>query len=357
VITYTISGGSPLGAVAPGWYQTAATVQVTATDALAGVAGIEAALDGGGWQPYTGPLTIASGGQHTLQFQADDQAGNRHLLSSTAFGIDTLPPRSTVWLDGGRAANGWYVTPVTVTLTTTDTGAGVATLQWRLNGGLWQSYTSPFVVTTERVNLLEYAALDKAANQEAQKFTVFSLDLQNPTSQAVVVQGRSGSNGWYVSPVTLVLDGQDLESGLSHVEYQLDQQPWQTAPGPIELDTEGVHHVAYRALDASGRVDATHTLTVSIDVTPPQIQTTLPHEIIYANISLMGLYTVTDAVSQIMTMTMHLNGEPYPAAQPLRLGENSVAISAINGAGLLAQHTYQIFVRGGQVYLPLINNK
>lgn len=178
VITYTFSGQSS----APGWYQTGVTLQVTATDALAGIAAVEANLDGGGWQPYTTPLTITSGGQHTLQFQADDQAGNRRQLNTPTFGIDTFPPVSTVWLDGGRAANGWYVTPVTVTLTTTDTGVGVATLQWRLNGGLWQSYTRPFVVTSERVNLLEYAALDKAGNQETQKFTVFSLDLQNPTS-------------------------------------------------------------------------------------------------------------------------------------------------------------------------------
>ncbi len=352
-ITYTISGQM----VAPGWYQTAATVSVTATDALAEVAGVAANLDGGGWQPYTGPLTITSGGQHTLQFQAHDHAGNRRLLTSPPFGIDTMPLLSTVWLDGGRAANGWYVTPVTVTLTTTDTGAGVAALQWRLNGGLWQSYAGPFVVTSERVNLLEYAALDKAGNQEAQKFTVFSLDLQNPATQAVVVQGRSGSQGWYVSPVTLLLSGQDQGSGLSHVEYQLDQQPWQTAAGPIALNSEGVHQVAYRARDASGRVDATHTLTVMIDWTPPQIQTTLPRAVPYGDIALSGLYTVTDTVSQIVTLTVRLNDEPYLPAQPLRLGENSVAISAINGAGLQARQIQPIFVRGAQVYLPLINNQ
>jgi len=144
---------------------------------------------------------------------------------------------------------------------------------------------------------------------------------------------------------------------LSHVEYQLDQQPWQTAPGPIALDTEGVHQVAYRARDASGRVDATHTVTVLIDLTLPQIQTTLPREVSYADLSLNGLFTVTDGVSQIVTMTVHLNDEPYRSAQPLRLGENSVAISAINGAGLQARQVQPIFVRGAQVYLPLINNK
>ena len=171
------------------------------------------------------------------------------------------------------------------------------------------------------------------------------------------MQGRSGSNGWYVAPVALTLNGQDLESGLSHVEYQLDQPPWQTASGPIALDAEGIYHLAYRARDASGRVEATHTLTVSIDLTPPQLETTLPREVSDSDFSLSGLYTVTESVSPIVTMTVQLNGEPYLPTQPLLLGENFVEISAVNGAGLLARLVQPIFVRGATVYLPLISTK
>jgi hypothetical protein len=355
VLTYTITSGGPLGAIAPSWYQTAATLTVTATDALAGVAQIEDNLDNGGWQPYAAPLTVTSGGQHTVQLRARDLAGNFSLISMVHFGIDTLPPVSTAWLDSGRGPNGWYVTPVTVTLTTTDTGAGVANLRWRLNGGLWQSYAGPFLVTTERVNLLEYYAVDKAGNQEPQKFSVFSLDLQNPASQAVVLHGLSGNSGWYIAPVSLTLNGQDQESGLSSVEYQLDQRTWQTATHPIEFYTEGIYHVTYRALDASGRLEATHTVTVSLDFTPPVIQTHLPVSITYGTLSLTGLYTVRDAVSQVLTTTVLLNGQPYQPGQPLHLGENVVEIIAVNGAGLQARHAQQILVLGGKLYLPVIS--
>jgi hypothetical protein len=93
--------------VAPGWYQTAATLVVTATDALAGVAQVETALDGGGWQPYTAPLTVGRGGSHTVQGRAWDQAGNVNTLRPLAFGIDTVAPHTTVWLAGGQAPNGW----------------------------------------------------------------------------------------------------------------------------------------------------------------------------------------------------------------------------------------------------------
>ena len=50
---------------------------------------------------------------------------------------------------------------------------------------------------------LEYYAVDKATNQEAKQFSVFSLDLKNPASQAVVLHGLNGSNGWYEQYVTV----------------------------------------------------------------------------------------------------------------------------------------------------------
>ena len=207
------------------------------------------------------------------------------------------------------------------------------------------------------MNLLEYYTVDKAGNQEAQKFSVFSLDLKNPASQAVIVHGLSGNNGWYISPVSLTLNGQDQESGLSGVAYQLDQQTWQTATTPVELYAEGLHRVTYHALDASGRLEVTHTLTVAIDLTPPQILTQLPAELTYGNLALTGLYTVTDAVSQVLTTSILLNGQPYPGVQSLKLGENRVEISAVNGAGLSAKRVQIILVTGGRLYLPMIHQE
>ena len=144
---------------------------------------------------------------------------------------------------------------------------------------------------------------------------------------------------------------------MSSVAYQLDQQSWQTATTPVELYTEGIHQVTYHALDASGRLEATHTLTVSIDLTPPQIQTNLPTELTDGNLTLTGLYTVTDAVSQVLTTTVLLNGQPYQGRQLLRLGENTVEISAVNGAGLLARQRQMITIIGRWIYLPVIRSK
>ncbi|MCX6046836.1 MAG: hypothetical protein NT075_17155, partial [Chloroflexi bacterium] len=167
----------------------------------------------------------------------------------------------------------------------------------------------------------------------------------------------SGNNQWFVTPVTLTLQAQDAESGLSGVAYQLDQTRWQTYTRPVALSDEGVHTVNYRARDASGRLEATHTLTVSIDLTPPQIQMNLPATITSGPLLLTGLYTVTEAVSQVITLTVLFNGQPYQPSQPLHLGENSVDIMAINGAGLVAQRSQTIHVTGINLYLPVIQSR
>jgi hypothetical protein len=137
----------------------------------------------------------------------------------------------------------------------------------------------------------------------------------------------------------------------------MDQQTWLTATTPVELYAEGLHRVTYHAPDASGRLEATHTLTVAIDLTPPQLQAHLPSEVMYGDMPLTGLYTVTDSLSNIVTMTVRLNGQPYQPAQPLHLGENSVGISAVNSAGLSAKRLQIILVTGGRLYLPVIRSK
>lgn len=350
LITYTVTGD----AVAPGWYRSAAQVTVTATDAVAGLGALAYRLADGAWQPYTKPLTIADGGQHLVHLRAVDQADNLAEVTTIPIGIDTLPPQSTVLLSGTRAPNGWYVTPVTVTLTTTDTGAGVAAVQWRLNGGLWQPYTAPFVVTSERVNLLEYQATDHAGNQAALAYTVFSIDLVDPTTRLGLVQGISGDNGWYVSPLTLTLSAQDLESGLQVIEYRVNDQPWQPYTRSVTIRAEGSYQIHYRAVDSSGRLDATRTLTVHLDLSAPLITGTLPTTVTYGNLALTPFYTVTDTVSGVLTSTLLLDGAPYAPDQPLTLGSHLVEINAVNGAGLITRRTQSFVVVGGRFYLPLI---
>ena len=64
-----------------------ARVTLTATDGGSGAAMTEYRLDGGAFQPYAGPLTVAALGSHLLEFRSRDRAGNLENLEELAFAV------------------------------------------------------------------------------------------------------------------------------------------------------------------------------------------------------------------------------------------------------------------------------
>ena len=53
-----------------------AMITLTASDGLSGVDSTEAAVDGGGFAPYTAPVAVNGPGAHTMAFRSTDRAGN-----------------------------------------------------------------------------------------------------------------------------------------------------------------------------------------------------------------------------------------------------------------------------------------
>lgn len=71
---------------------------------------------------------------------------------------------------------GTYNTPVTTTLSADDgQGSGVATVEYRLDGGAWTTYDSPVTVEAAGAHTLAYRATDKAGNTS--KVGEFSFEI------------------------------------------------------------------------------------------------------------------------------------------------------------------------------------
>jgi hypothetical protein len=87
VTTHALSPAAPDGF--EGAYIRPVTVTLTAADGAggSGVALTEYALDGGGWQPYTAPVTVAAPGQHTVAYRSTDAAGNVETAKQVSFTI------------------------------------------------------------------------------------------------------------------------------------------------------------------------------------------------------------------------------------------------------------------------------
>ncbi|MCT7353719.1 DUF1080 domain-containing protein [Streptomyces sp. 15-116A] len=263
---------------ADGAYVGSASVTVEATDEGSGVDRVEYATGAdGAWQPYTAPVVFDQVGTHKVRYRALDKAGNVSAEKSVEFTVvapptdDTTPPETSATVDGERDENGAYIDMATVTVTASDTGSGVNTIEYAIGGdGAWQPYTGPVMVHQVGTHTVRYRATDKAGNAAAEKnvqFTVVAAPPQDttPPVTGVSVEGNRNSDGAYVGDATVTVSATDEGgSGVNTIEYSLDGGPYLAYTEPVVVDRAGRHTVTYRASDKAGNTSA--PLSVSFTV-------------------------------------------------------------------------------------------
>jgi len=127
-----------------GWYLSDATVNLTATDNVSGVAKTEYSLDNITWIIYTSPFNIVGEGNATVYYRSTDKAGNVETIKTETMKIDKTKPFIGVVSQGPP---GNYIEPnqkVTVSVEVTDGGSGVreVLLQYRYRMGEGQPWTA-----------------------------------------------------------------------------------------------------------------------------------------------------------------------------------------------------------------------
>ena len=151
---------------ASGWHTSApVTVTLGADDgAGTGVARTEYRLGDGPWTAYSTPLTLEQSA--TVEYRSTDVRGNVEPTQAVDVRIDTLAPVSTAELDGTG--------PVTLRLTATDAGSGVARLEFSTDG-TWRTYAAPLVVSAPGTHTVRYRAVDVAGNVEGERSVTFTI--------------------------------------------------------------------------------------------------------------------------------------------------------------------------------------
>ncbi|MFE9708040.1 OmpL47-type beta-barrel domain-containing protein [Streptomyces sp. NPDC005930] len=263
---------------ADGAYVGSATVTLAATDeGGSGVERIEYAIGAdGAWQPYTTPVVVDQVGEHTVRYRAFDKAGNAAEEKSVTFAVaapdtdDTTAPETSATVSGEKNADGAYIDMATVTVTASDTGSGVNTIEYAVGDGAWTAYTAPVMVHETGEHTVRYRATDKAGNVAAEKsvaFTVAAAPPQDTTAPVTgaTVDGTRNSDGAYVGSAKVTVNAADEGgSGVAAVEYSLDAGPYLAYSAPVVVDRVGRHTVAYRASDKAG--NTSEPLTVSFTV-------------------------------------------------------------------------------------------
>ncbi|MCX6667786.1 MAG: Ig-like domain-containing protein, partial [Euryarchaeota archaeon] len=169
--------------------------------------------------------------------ELDDHPNNNQ--KAIGIGCDATPPTSSHTLtpaspDGN---NSWYVSDVTVTVTSTDptshdVASGVQEIQYKIDSGTWQTKpgnTATFKVTTDGNHVVQYKGVDNVGNEETPKSVSFKIDKTKP--DMVMTYEVTGGNQYQGWELTFTVNATDATSGMDKVEFYFNGNLQTTVPG------------------------------------------------------------------------------------------------------------------------------
>jgi parallel beta-helix repeat protein len=307
--TTTISLDPPSPNGGNGWYISAVTVTLSATDEYSGVGSTWYKIDTGSWQLYTVPFIVSSSGEHTIQYFSYDTAGNIEDAYSIEVNIDTIPPVTEHEFHGLLGEEGWFVTNVTVTLSAEDELSGVNYTEYKLDTGNWIVYSGSFIVTENGNHTLYYYSVDLAGMTEQTNEATFRIDHDTkPPTTIHHFDGIMGNNDWFTSNVIVTLTTIDISpSGVNHTYYKLDDDiEWIEYTQPFSVTEDSAHVLYYYSVDMVGNEEDVNTVTLKIDKTIPSITLTVTPENLLRTRWLLNA-TVSDTPSGVTEVEFYVD--------------------------------------------------
>ena len=270
VITLTPSGTSG----SDGWYTSNVNVSIGVSDTDSGLQSSSYSVDGGAPVSNANGVTVPfSDGQHTISVSAMDNAGNQ-ASSSISINVDTLPPTLTLSVSpiAPNGLNHWYTVPVAMSATAKDTGSGLASIQYREDGGSWQTGSS-VKVTSDGSHTVSFTATDKAGNSATASQTV-NVD----TTPPVITISSPNPNSVIFGTTNVTGQSTDATSGVADVQVSLDNgSTWtDAAPGWSYLFhsgalANGAFKLLARSTDNAGNTGSPVGVSLILDNYPPII--------------------------------------------------------------------------------------
>ena len=229
--------------------------------------------------------TVQSNRCYHYRYSISDNVGNQSGVSATSLDakVDATTP-----VTSDDAPAGWQNAAVTVTLSITETGSGVASTSYRVDGGSFQSGTSisipaPANHSNDGVHTIEYRTTDDAGNVETLRSATVRIDTTLPTTT------DDAPTGWQH-----LAGHRDAHPGRCALGHRLDAIPHRRrlVPGrhrrsPFRLRpttrTTACTQIEYRSTDNAGNVEPLQTATVRIDTQLPNGALTAPADGAHVN--------------------------------------------------------------------------
>jgi hypothetical protein len=204
----------------------------------------------------------------TLTFHTNDPT-TPDISFSVKCLVDNTPPNVTHHVPPPDGKNGWYVTPIPVTVNAIDPGgenaSGVKETHCSRNDERWSFWggVQTVTVTREGGGFMGCSATDLAGNVGSGGFGEFKLDTRRPYA-VPVYEPVPTEDGWNNTATKLSFVCNDPTPG-SGVELPA------TGGGTVNTETAGTDFTSGGCTDLAGWVSIPVTATVRIDMTDPVI--------------------------------------------------------------------------------------
>lgn len=235
---------------------------------------IEVSIDGESFKEYDGTLSFAQEGLHHIRFRATDPVLNWSPVQTFRVYVDTLAPKSEpIWQGTTYEKDGiTYAAPSSrLALNVQDNLSGVSKVIWD-QGGKVTTFPNNASFKKEGEYTVRFAAVDNVGNKEEWRDYRFRVDGTSPSSTAEI-QGfshKNGSNLYVSSGSQIVLKGQDENSGVDRIEYQINDGPLTDYKQALAI-WEKTFELKFRAVDHVGNREKWNVVTVHQDISPPRI--------------------------------------------------------------------------------------
>jgi hypothetical protein len=256
-----------------GWFSTAVDLSATASDATSGVTGsVSLSFDNGA--TWVNGLNTLYDGRYDVIFTVMDIAGNT-ATSQMSLKIDMQPPVISLSEAGRLGQNGWYVSSTTISAEVSDNLSGVASTQYRVDGGAWQE--GDFVTVEEGIHTIDFQAFDAAGNNAQISSQEIHVDLTPPASNFDAALNGSVFSGM----VTVGGTASDETSGVNVVDFSLDGTTWLDSSfadsrWSISWDSalfdNGDRALYLRATDLAGNTGEPIRASIILDNFPPYVK-------------------------------------------------------------------------------------
>ena len=295
---------------ASGWYTTAPSATITATDDISGVDSIEYRLGtSGDWTTYTAPVALTDA-DTVIQARATDKEENTtddDDLVTRQVKIDTVAPEVSGTISGDRV------------LTVTADDAHLSSVEYSFDGNAWAPYTAPVQLGDAELTV-SLRAKDEAGNTGTGSVHVDAVPVPDTTAPAVsITLPEANAAGWFTSVPSLTVQASDADSGVDTVEYRLGSSgSWTAYTGAVAL-SDAVSVVQARATDKAGNVSDVVSRTVHVDTQVP---------VVSGSVSADRVLTVDAADAHLAGVQYSLDAVAWADyTAPVQLGGAAVTVS------------------------------